>query len=90
MVAALVMLKQIIILTHINNPAAAQHVRELLIKSKKKCISLKGNIIELNMGQGTNGLLVFSGTRGRRYLSLPMEGIQGNSRQGICVKIRLL
>ena len=45
---ASVMLKQVIILTCINSPAAARHVRELLIESKKKLIALKGNNSEFN------------------------------------------
>ena len=42
------LLKQTIILTRIDNPAAAQHVREMLIDSKHKLLTLKGNIDELN------------------------------------------
>ena len=42
------MIKQIIILTRINSTAAAQHVREMLIESKKKLIALKGDISEFN------------------------------------------
>ena len=45
---ALAPLKQIIILTQIDNLAAATHVRELLIHSKKKLLLLKGNITEFN------------------------------------------
>ena len=47
-VVASALLKQIIILTRIDNPAAATHVRELLIKSKKQLLKLKGNFTEFN------------------------------------------
>ena len=46
--ATSVMIKQIIILTHINSPAVAQHVREMLIKSKKKLLTLKGDVSKFN------------------------------------------
>ena len=42
------LLKQIIILTWINNPAVAQYVQEMLIKSKQKVLALKENITEFN------------------------------------------
>ena len=45
---ASIMIKQIIILTHINSPAAAQHMREMLIESKKKHIFLQGDISAFN------------------------------------------
>ena len=40
-VVASALLKQIIILTRIDNPAAATHVRELLIESKKQLLKLR-------------------------------------------------
>ena len=42
------LLKQIVILTRVNNPASTMHIREMLIKSKCKLLLLKGNITELN------------------------------------------
>ena len=45
---ALSLLKQIIILTRIDNPASTMHVREMLIESKQKLLVLKGNITEFN------------------------------------------
>ena len=42
------LLKQIIILTRIDNPAATTHVRELLIECKKQLLKLKGNVTEFN------------------------------------------
>ena len=45
-VVASALLKQIIILTRIDNPAAATHVRELVIKSKKQLLKLMGTITE--------------------------------------------
>ena len=42
------LLKQIIILTRIDNPAAATHVRELHIKSKKQLLKLTGSVTEFN------------------------------------------
>ena len=42
------LLKQIIILTRTDNPAATTHVRELLIESKKRLLKLKGNVTEFN------------------------------------------
>ena len=42
------LLKQIIILTQIDNPAAASHVRDHLIDSKKKLLLLQGSITKLN------------------------------------------
>ena len=47
-VAASILIKQIIILTCIDSLAAAQHVREMLIESKKKLIALKGDISEFH------------------------------------------
>ena len=46
--AAATLLKQIIILTQIDNLAVAQHVQETLIESKQKLLALKGNITEFN------------------------------------------
>ena len=43
---ASLLLKQIIILTRVNNPASTMHIREMLIESKKKLLLLKGNITE--------------------------------------------
>ena len=40
------LLKQIIILTRVNNPASTMHIREMLIESKRKLLLLKGNITE--------------------------------------------
>ena len=37
------LLKQIIILTRVDNPASAMHIREMLIESKSKLLLLKGN-----------------------------------------------
>ena len=42
------LLKQIIILRRIDNPAATTHVRELLIECKKQLLKLKGNVTEFN------------------------------------------
>ena len=42
------LLKQIIILTRVDNPASTIHIREILIELKRKLILLKGNITELN------------------------------------------
>ena len=42
------LLKQIIILTRVDNPASTMHIREMLIESKRKLILLKGNITEFN------------------------------------------
>ena len=42
------LLKQIIILTRVDNPASAMHIREMLIESKCKLVLLKGNITEFN------------------------------------------
>ena len=46
--ATSVMLKQIIVLSHIDNPAVAQHIQEQLIKAKRNLIALKGNTTEFN------------------------------------------
>ena len=43
-------LKQIIILTRIDNPASTMHIRETLIESISKLVTLKGNITEFNHG----------------------------------------
>ena len=42
------LLKQIIILTRMDNPASTMHIREMLIESKSKLLQLKGNITEFN------------------------------------------
>ena len=42
------LLKQIIILTRVDNPASTMHIREMLIESKSKLLQLKGNITEFN------------------------------------------
>ena len=42
------LLKQIIILTRVDNPASTMHIREMLIESKRKLLLLKGNIAEFN------------------------------------------
>ena len=42
------LLKQIIILTRVDNPASTMHIREILIESKRKLLLLKGNITEFN------------------------------------------
>ena len=42
------LLKQIIILTRVDNPASTMHICEMLIKSKHKLLLLKGNITEFN------------------------------------------
>ena len=42
------LLKQIIILTRVDNPASTMHIREMLIESKHKPLLLKGNITEFN------------------------------------------
>ena len=42
------LLKQIIILTTVDNPASAMHIREMLIESKSKLLLLKGYITEFN------------------------------------------
>ena len=42
------LLKQIIILTRVENPASMMHIREMLIESKCKLVTLKGNITEFN------------------------------------------
>ena len=42
------LLKQIIILTRVDNPASTMHIREMLIESKRKLLLLKGNITESN------------------------------------------
>ena len=42
------LLKQIIILTRVDNPASTMHIREALIESKWKLLLLKGNITEFN------------------------------------------
>ena len=42
------LLKQIIILTRVDNPASTMHIREMLIESKWKLLLLKGNITEFN------------------------------------------
>ena len=42
------LLKQIIILTRVDNPASTMHIREMLIKLKCKLLLLKGNITEFN------------------------------------------
>ena len=42
------LLKQIVILTRVDNPASTMHIREMLIESKHKLLLLKGNITEFN------------------------------------------
>ena len=42
------LLKQIIILTRVDNPASTMHIREMLIESKCKLVTMKGNITEFN------------------------------------------
>ena len=42
------LLKQIIILTRVDNPASMMHIREMLIESKRKLVTMKGNITEFN------------------------------------------
>ena len=42
------LLKQIIILTSVDNPASTMHIREMLIESKRILLVLKGNITEFN------------------------------------------
>ena len=42
------LLKQIVILTRVDNPASTMHIREMLIESKQKLVQLKGNITEFN------------------------------------------
>ena len=42
------LLKQIIILTRVDNLASTMHIREMLIESKSKLLQLKGNITEFN------------------------------------------
>ena len=42
------LLKQIIILTRVDNSASTMHIHEMLIKSKCKLLLLKGNITEFN------------------------------------------
>ena len=42
------LLKQIVILTRVDNPASTMHIREMLIESKSKLLQLKGNITEFN------------------------------------------
>ena len=42
------LLKQIIILTRVDNPASPMQIREMLIESKQKLLILKGNITEFN------------------------------------------
>ena len=42
------LLKQIIILTRVDNPTSTMHIREMLIESKHKLATMKGNITEFN------------------------------------------
>ena len=42
------LLKQIIMLTRVGNPASTMHIREMLIELKQKLLQLKGNITEFN------------------------------------------
>ena len=42
------LLKQIIILTRVDNPTSTMHIQEMLIESKLKLLVLKGNITEFN------------------------------------------
>ena len=42
------LLKQIIVLTRIDNPSSTMHIRETLIESKSKLVTLKGTITKFN------------------------------------------
>ena len=42
------LVKQIIILTRVDNLASTMHIQEMLIESKRKLLVLKGNITEFN------------------------------------------
>ena len=42
------LLKQIIILTRVDNPASTMQIQEMLIESKWKLLLLKGNITKFN------------------------------------------
>ena len=42
------LLKQIIILTRVDNPTSTMHIRETLIESRSKLVTLQGNITEFN------------------------------------------
>ena len=42
------LLKQIMLLMRVDNPASMMHIREMLIESKRKLLLLKGNITEFN------------------------------------------
>ena len=42
------LLKQNIILTRVDNPTSTMHIREMLIESKCKLVTMKGNITEFN------------------------------------------
>ena len=42
------LLKQIIVLTRIDNPASTMHIRETLIESKSKLVTQKGTITKFN------------------------------------------
>ena len=42
------LLKEIVILTRVDNPASTMHIQEMLIESKSKLLQLKGNITEFN------------------------------------------
>ena len=42
------LLKQIIILTRVDNPASTMHIRKILIESRSKLVTLKENITEFN------------------------------------------
>ena len=42
------LLKQIIVLTRIDNPASTMHICETLIESRSKLMTMKGNITEFN------------------------------------------
>ena len=46
------LLKQIIILTRVDNPSSTMHIREMLIESNHQLLLLKGNITEFNQWVG--------------------------------------
>ena len=72
------LLKQIIILTRVNNPASTMQIREMLIESKHKLLLLKGNITDFqSVGMQTDGLFARTGAGGCQPPLLSMEGLQG-------------
>ena len=76
------LLKQIIILTRVDNPASTMHIREMLIESKHKLLLLKGNITELiqPVGMQTDGMTTCKGARSSGSTILSLEGIQSCTR----------